>query len=364
MNVAANSPLYAYVGSRTTRERNARGEGITVYRVDEGTGALTHVQTVSGLTNPSYLTLNAAGTILYTVHGDGHEVSALNVDQTTGQLSLRQTQDCGGRNLVHLALDPTERFLLVADHLGKQGGSVLVIPVNEDGSMGATAQQVSLPGEAGPHRKEQPFSKPHFTPFAPGGRFVVVPDKGLDRVFVFEFKAGLLEPAATPWLETRETAGPRHLTFHPTLPRAYVVNELDSTVLTCSFDGDTGEMKGLQVLSALSETFVGNSRAAGIQISCDGAYVWASNRGADTIAVFGVDGQDGTLTWLGEFATEGRTPRFFTPSPDGRVMFVLNEDSDTIASFVMSNNGKPRTSLGSKVVSCGSPVCMVFSPRR
>ncbi|MBS0469052.1 MAG: lactonase family protein [Proteobacteria bacterium] len=355
------APLFAYVGSRTTRERNARGDGITVFRVDEERGTLDRIQTVDYLTNPSFLALNAAGDRLYTVHGDGHEVCVLAVDQATGKLPLMQTQDCGGRNPVHLAIAPDGRHLVVSDHLGQQGGTVVVLPIAPDGLLGPVQQRMALPGEPGPHRKEQPFAKPHFNPFDPGGRFVLVPDKGLDKVFIFAFEDGQLTPAAQPWLQCREGAGPRHLAFHPTLPCAYVVNELDSTILACGFDAATGRLQGLQILSTLPEQFVGNSRAAEIEVSRDGRHVYASNRGADSIAVFDVDAATGRLCWRDAFASAGRTPRFFTSAPLGRHMYVLNEDSDDIACFALDDPTPLDARRPIASTACGSPVCMVFS---
>ena len=358
MSTSAARPLYAYVGSRTTRERNARGEGITVYRVDEATGGLRLLQTVGGLSNPSFLAVDAAGSRLYTVHGDGHEISVFAREGETGRLRLLQTQDCGGRNPVHLAIAPGGRQLVVSDHLGEggEGGSLAVLPIAADGRLGAVQQRLALPGQPGPHRKEQPFAKPHFNPFSPDGRFVLVPDKGQDRVFLFAFDGGRLAPAFQPWLDCREGAGPRHLAWHPTLACAYVVNELDNTVLTCRFDAATGTLQGLQILSTLPECFVGNSRAAGIAVSHDGRQVLASNRGADSIAVFEVDAATGLLRASAGFASGGRTPRFFTASPDGRWLYVLNEDSDAIACFGQGDAWRLQAATP-----CASPVCMVFA---
>lgn len=361
MSTSAARPLYAYVGSRTTRERNARGEGITVYRVDEATGGLQHLQTVGGLSNPSFLAVDAAGGLVYTVHGDGHQVSVFAREGATGRLNLLQTQDCGGRNPVHLAIAPGGRHLVVSDHLGEAdseggGGSLAVLPIAADGRLGAVQQRLALPGQPGPHRKEQPFAKPHFNPFSPDGRFVLVPDKGQDRIFIFGFEDGRLAPASQPWLDCREGAGPRHLAFHPRLACAYVVNELDSTVLTCRFDAATGGLQACQILSTLPEHFVGNSRAAGIAVSHDGRQVLASNRGADGIAVFDVDAATGLLRASTAFASGGRTPRFFTASPDGRWLYVLNEDSDGIACFDRGDAWRLRATTH-----CASPVCMVFA---
>ncbi|MDB5878288.1 MAG: 6-phosphogluconolactonase [Variovorax sp.] len=349
--------MHAYVGSRTTYERNARGEGIGIFEIDVATGALTLLDVVRELVNPSYLAMSAGGAFLYTVHGDGHEISAFSVDRTTGRLRFINRQDTQGHNPVHLALDPTGRFMVVTNHLG---ASLAVLPVNGDGSLGVVEQLVTLEGQIGPHRVEQQQAKPHFNPFDPSGRFVVVPDKGLDRVVSYRFEDGRLRPVETS-MAAQEGAGPRHLAFHPNAPFAYVVNELASSVTACRYAAETGELVPFQVLPSLPDTFTGNSRAAGIQVDASGRFVYASNRGFDSIAVFAIDAATGALRFVEAVATQGRTPRFFTLSPDGRFMFALNEDSDAIATLAVdAESGRLRPTGAS--VAFGSPVCMVFSP--
>lgn len=350
-----SGPLFAYVGSRTTRERNARGEGISVFEVDRHTGELSLVQVVRDLVNPSFLALNRAGDRLYTVHGDRQEVSAFGMAQD-GSLKFLNQVECKGRNPVHLALDPTGRHLIVSNHLT---GALAVIAIAADGALGNITHLELLPGEPGPHRHEQPFSKPHFNPFDPSGQFVLVPDKGLDRIFVFRFVAGTLAPAAKPWVDTREGAGPRHLAFHPQQPFVYCVNELDSTVTTYRFGADTGGLQPLQILSTLPDTFTGDSRAAEIGVSADGRFVYTSNRGFDTIAVFAIDGSSGLLRFIGAQPSLGRTPRFFALAPGGAHLYALNEDSDTIVRFAVDRATGALTAAADPR-HCGSPVCMVF----
>lgn len=349
--------MYAYVGSRTTRERNARGEGLSVFAVDAAGGALERIQLVGDLVNPSYLALSADGSHLYCVHGDRREVSAFSVDKASGRLSFINQQDTQGRNPVHLALDPSGRFLVVTNHLG---ASLAVLPIAADGSLQPLQQLVTITGPNGPHRIEQQQAKPHFNPFDPSGRWVVVPDKGLDRVFSYRFEGGELRPAATPFATAREGAGPRSVVFHPRLQRAYVVNELDSTLMSCRFDAATGEIAPLHVVPTLPPSFVGHSRAAGIAIDADGRHVYTSNRGHDSIAVFDLDAGSGLPAFVEAVPTLGRTPRFFTLSPDGRLLYALNEDSDTIVVFDVVEG---RLTGPREVAACGSPVCMVFSNR-
>ncbi|MDM0114135.1 lactonase family protein [Variovorax sp. J22R133] len=350
--------MFAYVGSRTTRERNARGEGISVFRLDTQQRRLEQTQLLGDLVNPSFLAMNSAGTVLYTVHGDGHEVSSFKVDPSDGNLKLLNREDCQGRNPVHLALDPSERYLIVSNHLS---GTVAVMPLARDGSIQPVQQLAKCEGTPGPHRIEQPFAKPHFNPFDPSGRFVAVPDKGLDKIFTFEFLNGRLEPTSPAAATSREGSGPRHLAFHAARPMAYAVNELDSTVTAYRFDVETGTLAPVQILSTLPDTFTGNSRASEIAIDGGGGFVYASNRGFDSIALFAVTGE-GTLKFIEAVETGGKTPRFFALTPNQRTLFALNEDSDSIVAMAVSDTSGRLSKTGIDV-HCRSPVCMVFSPQ-
>jgi 6-phosphogluconolactonase len=306
---------------------------------------------VRDLVNPSFLALDRAGAYLYTVHGDMSDISAFRVDANTGKLTFLNRQGTGGKNPVHLALDPAGRHVVVSNHLGS---SLAVLPIRADGSLGELEQLVTLDGPLGPHRVEQKLSKPHYNPFDPSGDFVLVPDKGLDRTFSFRFAGGRLVPADPPFAVAREGAGPRHLAFAPRADMAYVLNELDSTVTTYAYAPRTGRLTPRQVLSTLPDTFTGNSRASEIQIDRAGRFLYASNRGHDSIAVFRIDPASGVLSFAGSIRS------FFTLTPNGRFLFALNEDSDSIVAFAVDGTTGRLHPTGFSVQS-GSPVCMVFS---
>ena len=354
---AVPQSFFAYVGSRTTRERNARGEGITVFRFDPATGGLDHVQTVVDLVNPSFLHLNASGSVLYAVHGDQDSVSAFRVDNDTGCLTFLNRQCCEGRNPVHLTLSLDGRRLMVANH---NTGTLAVLSVTSAGALGPVVQKVALWGEPGPHRIEQPFSKPHFTGLDRTGRWLVVPDKGLDKLFVFRTDRGQLDPAPCPCVSSREGAGPRHVAFHPNQAWLYALNELDNTVTGYHFNRETGQLSPFQVVSTLQDTFTGNNRASGIEVDAAGRALYVSNRGEDSIAVLSVDPLNGRLTRIQSVHAGGKTPRFFTIDPSQRWLLSLQENSDKIKVF-------PRNQLTGELGStgaekhCGSPVCLVFS---
>lgn len=355
------NPYFAYVGSRTTRERNARGAGMTVYRVIPDAVDWEPVQVLSDLVNPSFLALDRSNRHLYAVHGDQTEISAFRIDPITGKLEFNNRVATGGKNPVHLAIDPTNRFIVVANHLTS---TLAVLPIGAHGELGAPCDLVTLSGAIGPHRTEQPFAKPHQVVFDRSGRFIAVPDKGLDRVFVFRFDAedGKLAAVTTATMATREAAGPRHIAFHPDNGFAYVVNELDSTVNACRFDAASGRLQPFQVLSSLPDTWVANNRAAEIETSADGRFVYVSNRGHDSIGAFAVAPASGRLNPVGWQPCCGKTPRFFALSPEGRSLIIANEESDDIWQLPV-DTASGALEHGRMVARTGSPVCIVFGGR-
>jgi 6-phosphogluconolactonase (cycloisomerase 2 family) len=350
------SSLFAYVGCRTTRERNARGDGITVYRVTE-TG-WTQVQLVENLLNPSYLAFDREKRFLYSVHGDSSEVSAFRV-QPDGRLSFLNKQSCQGKNPVHLTVDPANRFLLVANHLTVESyvSNIAVLPRRADGGLEAVGDLMALAGKTGPHRVEQPFAKPHQVEYDPHGRFIAVPDKGCDLVRMLALNGqGKLTAVDAP-AAARPGAGPRHIAFTPDARYAYVVNELDSTVTAFRYAPETGALTPFQRLSSTPDSFTGYSTAAEIAVA--GRAVYVSNRGHDSIGAFAIDPADGRLTPLDWAPSGGRTPRFFAFAPDERKMFAANEDGDSITAFDIEPSGLPVPR--GVVVHTGSPTCIVFS---
>jgi 6-phosphogluconolactonase (cycloisomerase 2 family) len=218
-----------------------------------------------------------------------------------------------------------------------------------------------MPGQTGPNKTEQTGSHPHDVPFDPAGRFVLVPDKGLDRIFVLRLHASEpnLELNDPPFVQARRGAGPRHIAFHPTLPYTYVINELDSTITTYGFDGDTGVLEPLEVLPSTPTEFTGDNTGAEIVVDPSGRFVYGSNRGHDSIGIFAIDGLTGLLRPLDWVATGGKTPRNFSLDPSGSFLYAANQDSDTIVTFAVDERTGGLTPTG-QVVQTGSPVSIVF----
>ncbi len=348
--------LYAYVGSYTTEARHGRGDGINVYRVDLKTGAWTHLQKVGDLMNPSFVILSKDQRFLYSVHGDGEYATSFSVDQKTGFLTLMNQGKTGGKNGVRQQIDPSGKFMVVANY---GTGTVAVLPVKPDGSLGDYIQLAELKGEPGPHRVEQTSSHPHDIAFDPSGKFIAVPDKGLDCVFVFRFEAGKLTPTEQGSVVSRAGSAPRHIAFHPKLPYAWVINEINSSVTTYHFDAATGALKPLQILPSLPPDFIGNSTGAEILVSGSGRFLYCSNRGHDSAAAFSIDQQTGLLKSIGWTPTQGGSPRFIGLDPTQHFLCATNEVGDNVVTFRFDASTGRLTPAGQNVKT-GSPVTIAF----
>jgi 6-phosphogluconolactonase len=350
---------FAYTGCYTTKERKARGDGIHAYRVDPESGAWTHIQHVGNLVNPSFLVLDRQAHYLYAVHGDETYATAFSVNAETGELTLLNTAATGGRNGVSQAVDPSGKFLIVANY---SSGNVGVLPVTPNGRLADAVQVVTLRGKPGPHPYEQTGSHPHQVVFDPSGKYVLVPDKGLDRIFVFEFDAdkGKLIPTEHGSASAAPGSGPRHLAFHPRLSVFWVLNELRNSLVTCQWATGEGYLRSLQTLPSLPEHYTGDNTAAEIAVSADGRFVYCSNRGHDSIAVFATDETTGWLTLVGGTPSGGRVPRFFALDPTGRFLYAANEQSDKIVPFRIDAAKGTLASAGAPI-EVASPVSIAFA---
>ncbi len=352
------APLFSYVGCYTTEKRNGHGKGIGVFRVDAAAGTWAPVQLVDGLINPSFLCFDREQKFLYAVHGDMDYVSAYAIDPADGTLAALAREPCGGTNPVHVAVDKSNQFLVVSNYTS---GSVAVLPIKPDGGVGALTDLVALSGTPGPHRTQQASSHPHHNPFDRDGRFIVIPDKGLDRIFVFRLDAenGKLIAEEESSVDTREGAGPRHVDFHPRLPYVYAINELDSTITTYRFDRARGKLTPLQIVTTLPSDYTGNNTTAEIWVHPSGRFVYGSNRGHDSIVTFFVDRSTGLLATVGWQSTQGSTPRYFGLDPSGMLLCAGNQNSDTIVNFRVNQSTGRLNPIG-ETVRTGSPVTIVF----
>jgi 6-phosphogluconolactonase len=375
-------PSVAYVGSYTDHI-SGTGAGISVFSIDAHSRRWRLIQVVKATddpsatvdsgnplpVNPSFLTMDHQEHFLYAVHGDSHYVSSFAIDQSTGQLTLLNVVDTGRQNPVSLTVDPSGRFLVVASL--DVPGTVITLPIRSDGSLGSIVGDVGFPGTPGPHRTQQLGSQPHQATFDPTGRWLVVANRGLDRVFVLTMDplTGALALNDPGWVQVREMTGPRHVAFNPMLPYAYSIDELRATVTTYRWDAGHGGLQPLQVLPSQPSTMTGDLRPAEIAVAPSGRYVYASNRSGsgvidpqqpqDTIGVWSVDTDSGLLSPVEWVSTEGYVPRFFTLDSSGRRLYAANQATNTIVPFNV-NQHSGRLSRSGNVVAVQSPVCIVL----
>ena len=357
LSVAPSFARLMYVGS-FTGEGRGHGEGLSVFTRPVETAPWTLLQRLDTIADPSFLAIDRQGRFLYSAHGGGSVATSYSIDRETGRLTVLNTQPTNGVNGVHLAIDATNRFLSLANYAS---GSLIVLPVNNDGTLGPISDQVTLKGEPGPHRTQQTSSHPHHCPFDRTGRFIVVPDKGFDKVFVYRLDAarGKLIEGTPPSVASRDGAAPRHADFHPTLPYMYVINEIDSTLTTYQFEPEKGVLKPLQVITTLPTSYTGNNTTAEVWVAKSGTFVYGSNRGHDSIVVFRVDPKLGTLSPVGWHPTQGRTPRYFGFDPSGTGLYAANQNSDNIVIFKVNATTGALTPTG-EVVLVKSPSTIVF----
>ena len=361
LGVERAGELLVYVGTYTT----GKSEGIYLYRFDLSSGQLKHVATTSRVVNPSFLTLAPSRRYLYAVNEvqefagkKSGAISAFAVDQRTGELRLLNQQPSLGADPCYVDVDAGGRFVLIANYTG---GNVTVFPVQSDGSLGESTDMKQGRGSS-VNRERQEGPHAHCIVLDPTNRFAYSCDLGTDKIMIFRFDArnGKLLPGETPWVQVKPGTGPRHLAFHPSGKYVFVLNELHSTVTVFTRDPEKGSLKELQTLTTLPQDFTGTNTSADIHVSPDGRFVYCSNRGHDSIAIFAIDPRQGTLMSVGHESTRGMTPRNFAIDPTGAFLLVANQKSDNIVVFRLDQKTGRLSSTG-QTAEVPSPVCLKFT---
>ncbi len=334
-----------YVGTYTEPIRfgtgqvlEGKGRGIHILRLDMATGALTPCGLAEGVRNPSFLAFHPSRRFLYAVNElkeyEGEPsgaVSAFAIHPETGALTFLNSRPTHGTDPCHVTVDPAGRVVLVANFAS---GSVCALPILADGSLGEPSAFIQHRGSSvDPVRQAGPHA--HAVTLDESGRFLFVPDLGLDRVMIYRLDAerGALVPNDPPWVSVPAGAGPRQIAFHPNGPYAYLINELNSTVIAFRYDASRGALEHIQTVPTLPYGYLGKSTTAEVQITPDGHYVYGSNRGHDSIAMYAVDPATGMLNGLGQVSSQGRIPRHFVIDPTGRFALVANQDTDNLVVF-------------------------------
>jgi 6-phosphogluconolactonase len=349
-----------FVGTYT----KAESKGIYSFSYDAKSGEAKAFGLAAETTNPSFLAVDPTQHFLYAVNeitqyngASSGAVTSFAINQTTGKLSQINQVASRGADPCYVSLDTSGKYVLVANYTG---GSIAVFPVQKDGSLGDATAFVQHTGAGkNPERQEGPHA--HWIETTPDNRYALVADLGLDEILVYRFDAsrGTLLPNHPPFAKVEPGAGPRHFAFHPNGKLAYAIDELASTVTVLSFDSSRGILRSLQSISTLPSGFKGANDTAEIHVLPNGKFLFASNRGHDSIAVFSIDANTGRLAPEEYVSTQGKTPRNFELDPTGSRLLVANQDTGNIVFFRIDSQTGHLTPTGQEL-KIPSPVTLRF----
>ena len=353
--MAAKGDSIAYVGTYT---RPNKSKGIYAWRFQASTGKLTPIGLVGETASPSFLAVHPNHKFLYAVNEVSRfegkrsgSVTAFAMDTKTGQLKLLNTVSSGGDGPCHLVVDPSGKWLTVANY---GGGSTAEFPIKADGSLGEASTFLQHAGSSA-NKQRQSGPHAHETVLSPDGKSIFVADLGLDQIF--SYKIGGLTPNDPPFTKVAPGSGPRHLAFTPNGKFAYVLTEMTANVV--SFKHTAGKLEEIQSLPVVEPT--PGMSGAEIAVHPNGKFVYASIRGVDIIAVFAIDSAKGTLTPVERVPSGGKTPRNFQIDPTGNYLLAAHQDSDNITVFKIDTKTGKLTATND-VVEAFAPVCVVFVP--
>jgi 6-phosphogluconolactonase len=349
-----------FVGTYT----KAESKGIYSFSYDAKSGEARNFELAAEAANPSFLAADPTQHILYAVNelteykgASSGAVTAFTIDHTTGKLSEINQVASRGADPCYVSLDRSGKYVLVANYTG---GSIAVFAVRKDGGLGDASAFVQHTGAGkNPQRQEGPHA--HWIETTPDNHFAIVADLGLDEILVYRFDGsrGILTPNDPPFAKVEPSAGPRHFAFHPNGKFAYAIDELASTVTAFSFDSSRGVLKPLQSISTLPPEYKGANDTAEIHVLPNGKFLFASNRGHDSIAVIAIDTNTGKLAPVEYVPTQGKTPRNFELDPTGSRLVVANQDTGNIVFFRINPQTGHLTPTGQDL-KVPSPVSLRF----
>ena len=354
------SDYLVYIGTYSSGDE----DGIYVYRLDMATGALAHQSSIGGIDNPSFLDIAPNRRFLYAIGetsavGDrpGGAIAAFAIDQQSGALTHINTESTVGPGPCHISIDRAGKYALAANY---GGGSVAILPIREDGSLGAATDFVQHEGSSvNPRRQEGPHA--HSIMVAPNNKHAFAPDLGIDQVLIYAIDHANGKLVAQTPAEIAPGSGPRHLAFHPDEQRAYVINELSNTITAFDYDADAGTLTTIQTISTLPDGYAEVSHTADIHVHPNGRFLYGSNRGHDSIAVYAIDQDNGQLALVEIVPTGGANPRNFGLDPTGTYLIAGNHSTNDIFTFRVDLDTGKLTPTGHKA-EVVSPVCHKFIP--
>jgi 6-phosphogluconolactonase len=354
-----------YIGTYT---KKTASKGIYVYRFNSVTGKLTSLGVAGETTDPSFVAVDPTGRFLYSVNEmdefnnqKGGAVSAFAINRATGKLKFLNEVSSHGTAPCYVAVDKTGRYVMIANY---GSGSVVVFRVRKDGGLGTMADFVQHKGSSvNPARQKGPHA--HMVNTSTDNRFALSCDLGLDKVLIsrFDAKTGKLTPDDPSYARVNPGSGPRHFVFSPNSRFVYVISEIGSTVTVFSYNGSNGAMRKLQTISTIPKDFKKESDCAEIAVLPSGKFLYGSNRGHDSIAVFAINQSNGTLTPVEYVPAQGKEPRSFAIDPTGSYLFAANQDTNNLVIFRINPETGRLTPTG-QTLDIPAPVCVLFVPAR
>ena len=348
---ASGADFWVYIGTYT----RATSKGVYLFKLDTDSGSLTPQGLAAAADDPCFLAIAPGEKYLYACatannHRDG-VIDAFTINPTNGTLQLVNEQPSGGDGPTQIAINPDGKCAAVANY---SSGSVALLPIGTDGKLALPSSVIQHTGSS-INKSRQQSPHPHSCNFDSSGKFIFVPDLGIDKIAVYQCddqKLTLLDP-----VPVAPGSGPRHMAFSPDGKFAYLINEMAGTVITYALNG--GTLKQLQTISTLPENFHGTNTAAEVAVHPNGRFVYASNRGNDSIAIFAVDPAAGTLSLIGFQSTLGKGPRMFAIDPTGNFLIAANQNSDNVVLFRIDPKTGKLTATGT-TFTVSSPVCVTF----
>jgi 6-phosphogluconolactonase len=360
MSASPKTDPFVFVGTYT-EVKGSQSKGIYVYRMDPSSGKLTLEKMLKGVFNPSFLEIHPQSGFLYAVNEvqdfDGQAgggVSAFSIHSE--EVNLLNDQFSHGKDPCYISIEQTGRFVFVANYTS---GSVAVFPIQADGQLGPATEVIQHAGSS-THPERQTGPHAHCILPDPTNRFAITVDLGLDKLLIYQMdleRGKLYEHAE---VKVQPGAGPRHLTFHPNGQFAYLINELNATLISYRYHAKDAIFEELQTVPALPEDFTGENLCADVHVSPDGKYLYASNRGHDSIVCFFIDQKTGGLTYCNHTSTEGQEPRNFAIDPSGTFLLVANQKTDNIVTFKIDAESGQLFKTGHEV-QVSMPVCLKFA---
>jgi len=342
--------LIGYIGTYTKGE----SKGVYSFTLDTDAAKIGDVKPAAELDNPTYVNISNDNKNLYAVVKEGNQggVASYSINKETGELSEINRTLLDGASPCHVSVDYQNKQVVTANY---HKGTVESFLVNESGTVSSAVTVVEHTGQ-GPHdRQEKPHT--HYSGFTPDGKFVVAVDLGIDKIITYKIENGKLKEAHS--LLVKAGCGPRHIAFHPNGKFAYVMTELSNEVIALSYNPESGVFTELQYIPAIPEDFTENSQGSAIHISSDGRFVYAGNRGHDSIALYRVNPESGELTFIEYTSTEGNWPRDFVLDPTEKFVVASNQESSNLVLYARDTETGKLTLLDSKV-SVPDPVCVKF----